>query len=180
MTPTLLPASVSISHPIQPVHGHGYILIFLDRMHLLFTQVHFLFWQLGRVGGQYSTMFSSFEYLFFWRWSPLKTETIYLNKFLPMIFIQKVLGIPWLNFHNQIQRDSSLVLPMVQETGVQSQVKSNQRLKKMVLQKPPCLALNTIRWGSRVKWNNPGNGVAPSPTPWCSSYWKGSLWVSLD
>ena len=28
---------------IQPVHGQGYILIFLDRMHLLFTPVHFLF-----------------------------------------------------------------------------------------------------------------------------------------
>ena len=27
----------------------------LDWMHLLFTQVHFLFWQLGRVGGQYTT-----------------------------------------------------------------------------------------------------------------------------
>ena len=33
---------------IQPVYGQGYILIFLARMHLLFTQVHFLFWQLGR------------------------------------------------------------------------------------------------------------------------------------
>ena len=40
---------------IQPVHGQGYILIFLDWMHLLFTQVHFLFWQFGRVGGQYAT-----------------------------------------------------------------------------------------------------------------------------
>ena len=29
---------------IQPVHGQGYILIFLNRMHFLFTQVHFLFW----------------------------------------------------------------------------------------------------------------------------------------
>ena len=27
---------------------------------------------------------------------------------------------------------------------------------------PPCLALSIMRWGSRVKWNNPGNGVAPS------------------
>ena len=27
---------------IQPVHCQGFILIFLDRMHLLFTQVHFL------------------------------------------------------------------------------------------------------------------------------------------
>ena len=39
---------------IRPVHGQGYILIFLDRMHLLFTQMHFLFWQPGRVGGQYT------------------------------------------------------------------------------------------------------------------------------
>ena len=23
-----------------------------------------------------------------------------------------------------------------------------------------------IRYGSRVKWSNPGKGVAPSPTPW--------------
>ena len=27
-----------------------------DRMHLLFTQVHFFFWQLGRIGGQYATV----------------------------------------------------------------------------------------------------------------------------
>ena len=40
---------------IQPVHGQGYILIFLDRMHLLFTPVHFLFWQPCRVVGQYTT-----------------------------------------------------------------------------------------------------------------------------
>ena len=33
---------------------------------------------------------------------------------------------------------------------------------------------------SRVKWSNPGKGVAPSPTPQCSSYWKGSLLVTLD
>ena len=31
------------SHLIQSVHGKGHILIFLDRMHLLFTQVNFLF-----------------------------------------------------------------------------------------------------------------------------------------
>ena len=40
-------------HSIKPVHGQGYILIFLDWMHLLFTQVHFLFWLLG--WGQYDT-----------------------------------------------------------------------------------------------------------------------------
>ena len=42
------------------------------------------------------------------------------------------------------------------------------------------LTLSIIRYGSRVKWSNPGNGVAPSPTPWCSSYRKGSLRVTLD
>ena len=56
LTSTLLPASVTISHSIQPLDSQGYILIFLDRMHLLFTQVHFLFWQLGRVGGQSTTV----------------------------------------------------------------------------------------------------------------------------
>ena len=32
---------------------------------------------------------------------------------------------------------------------------------------PPCLTLSIIRYGSRVKWSNPGKEVAPSPTPWC-------------
>ena len=27
----------------------------------------------------------------------------------------------------------------------------------------PYLALSVIRWGSRVKWSNPRNGIAPSP-----------------
>ena len=41
-------------------------------------------------------------------------------------------------------------------------------------------AQKIIRQGSRVKWSNPGERVAPSPTPWCSSYWKRGLWVTLD
>ncbi len=56
LTSTLLPASVTILHSIQPLDSQGYILIFLDWMHLLFTQMHFLFWLLGRVGGQYATL----------------------------------------------------------------------------------------------------------------------------
>ena len=66
---------------------------------------------------------------------------------------------------------------MVRETWVQSQVASYQRLKKWYLI-PPCLKLSNIRYLSRVKWSNPGKGVAPSPTP--SSYWKGSLLIALD
>ena len=30
---------------------------------------------------------------------------------------------------------------------------------------PPCLTPSIIRYGSRVKWNILGKGVAPSPTP---------------
>ena len=45
---------------------------------------------------------------------------------------------------------------------------------------PPSLTLSDIRYVSKVKWSNPGKGVAPSPTPWCSSYWKRSLLVALD
>ena len=65
------------------------------------------------------------------------------------------------------------------ETRVQSQVASYQGLKKWYL-RPPCLALSTIRLGSRVKWCNPGNGVAPSPTPRCNSYRNESLRVTFD
>ena len=68
---------------------------------------------------------------------------------------------------------------MARETWIQSQVESYQRLKKCYLI-PPCLTLSIIRYGSRIKWSNPGKRVAPSPTPWCSSYQKGSLWVILD
>ena len=53
---------------------------------------------------------------------------------------------------------------MVWETRVQSQDKSYQRLKKWYLISL-CLTLRIIRYVSRVKWNNPENGVAPSPTP---------------
>ena len=67
-------------------------------------------------------------------------------------------------------------LPMVWETKVQSQVDSYQRLKKKWYLMPPCLSLSIIRYVSRVKWSNPRNGVAPSPTSQCSSYWK----VTLD
>ena len=48
--------------------------------------------------------------------------------------------------------------PMTQETGIQSQVESYQRLKKWYLM-PPSLTLSIIRYGSRVKWSNPGKGV---------------------
>ena len=51
-TPTFLWASQI--ELIQPIHGQGYNIL-IDRMHLFFTKVRFLFWQPGRVVGQYTT-----------------------------------------------------------------------------------------------------------------------------
>ena len=45
---------------------------------------------------------------------------------------------------------------------------------------PLCLTLSIIRYISRVKWCNPGKGVAPFPTPWWSRYRKVSqLYISV-
>ena len=63
------------------------------------------------------------------------------------------------------------------QTGVQSQFESYQRLKKWYLI-PPCLTLSITKWGSRVKLSNPRNGVAPSPTPRCSSFGSPSTKVT--
>ena len=43
-----------------------------------------------------------------------------------------------------------------------------------------CLILSSIRYVSRVKWSKSKKGVAASLTPWCNSYLKGSLLVTLD
>ena len=67
---------------------------------------------------------------------------------------------------------------MIWETVVQSQVESYQRLKKWYLI-PPCLKLSIIRYGLLVKLSNQRKGVPPSPILWCSSYWKGTLWVII-
>ena len=40
---------------IQPIHGQGYNIL-IDRTHLLFTKIHFLFWLPSRVIGQYTTL----------------------------------------------------------------------------------------------------------------------------
>ena len=50
---------------------------------------------------------------------------------------------------------------------------------KMVLD---TFLLNTQQYKvhNKVKWSNPGKGVVPSPSPWCSNCWKGSLRVAFD
>ena len=52
-------------------------------------------------------------------------------------------------------------LPLAQETWVQSQVESYQRLKKWYLM-PPWLTLSIIKYRSRVNLSNPVKGVVHS------------------
>ena len=81
LTSTLHPASVTIAL-IQPVHGQGYnILIFLDRMHLLFTHVHFLFWQPGRVVGQFATFPGIVDDVWFFQWPWKKKKNFKKHSF---------------------------------------------------------------------------------------------------
>ena len=56
---------------------------------------------------------------------------------------------------------------------------SNTKDSKMVLD---ASLLNTQHYKVRIKdkKSNPVKRVAPSPTPWCSSYWKGSPQVSFQ
>ena len=61
-------------------------------------------------------------------------------------------------------------LPMARKTGVQSLVVSYQKTKKNWYLITACLTLSIIRYVSRVKWKNPSNGEAPSPTLRYSSY----------
>ena len=60
---------------------------------------------------------------------------------------------------------------MARETWVQSPVESSQMILNTTL-------LNTQHYKVRVKWSNPGKGVAPSPAPWCSIFESTSTTVT--
>ena len=114
----------------------------------------------------------------------LLTLELSSQKMVSACKVQIPLKAVYINFMLMLFLTGSLALwvecsPMVREIRVQSQVSSYQRLKKWYLI-PSCLTLSIIRCVSRVKWGNPRERVAPSATPRCSSYWKGSLRVALD
>ena len=88
LTSTLLPASVTISDPIQPVHGQFYILIY--RMHLLFTQMHFLFDSL--VGSEVNIQYFNWDFGDEWTVCKIRGSLDkFLNFFRMGIFIDSTL-----------------------------------------------------------------------------------------
>ena len=54
-----------------------------------------------------------------------------------------------------------------------------QNIQKLYLM-PLCFTLSIIRYGSRVKWRNPGNWAVSSSRPRCSSKWKDSFQVTFE
>ena len=82
------------------------------------------------------------------------------------------------SWHHPTSRDKRMVRKFANGLGDLGSIPGQiiPKTKKI----PPCLTLSITRYASRVKWSNPGNGVAPSPSPLCSSYWKRSLRVILD
>ena len=56
------------------------------------------------------------------------------------------------------------VIPKTQKTVLDASLLNTQHYKVWI----------------KGKWSCPGKEVVLSPTPWCSNYWKGSLWVDLD
>ena len=94
---------------------------------------------------------------------PLAKQYIYIYIFLKHPIYIYIVYIEWVFQKNRYHFVYIECSPIARETWVQSQVESYQRLKKWYLM-PPCLTLSIIRYGSRVKWSNPGKGVAPFPT----------------
>ena len=73
------------------------------------------------------------------------------------------------------------IIPQLYNTENQGLIPSWVILKtqKMVLD-TSLLSTQYYKVQIKSKWSNPGKEVAPSPTPLCSSYWKGSLCDTID
>ena len=69
--------------------------------------------------------------------------------------------------NNQMFNRTLLIYELLQKWGE----KKNQNFRKNITNR---------KFFSKLLSNDTGKGVATSPTPWCSSYRKGSLRVTLD
>ena len=168
---------VSLSLSLSPCFS---LLFFSINLFFLFSFLFFIFVLSLSLSLSLSSFFASFPYLSF-----LFFFFHIFFLFLFLLFLSLSLYFFFLSLHLYFLCVSTTFLSFVfflsfsLKIWVQSQIASYQRLKKWYLI-PPCLTLSNVRYVSRVKWSNPGKGVAPSPTLWGSSYWKGSLLVILD
>ena len=85
----------------------------------------------------------------------------YANKWL---LLNQPIGLDCLPMNGPRDRDSvpGQVIPNTQKIVLDASLLNTQHYKVWI----------------KGKWSNPRTGVVPSPTLWCSSYWKWSLWVT--
>ena len=92
--------------------------------------------------------------------------------------IYLLIGLVGRVFTNGLGDWGSIPSWVIPKTLKKKKKKKKEKKKRDLISR--CLTLGIISYVLRVKWSNPEKGVAPSPTLWCSSYWKGSLQVALD
>ena len=112
--------------------------------------------------------------------SPLFTESIrWRSRFNPRIFLRSFWTIKTCFFFFWLICLVGRVFANGPEVLGSNPGRVIPKALKMVLDTS---LLNTQQYKVRikVKWSNPGKGVAPSPTLWCSSYLKRSHLVALD
>ena len=177
---------MSISH--MAVYGYGTLLslLFFSYNHIICFLLSLLFFPIITLFRIITIFVSYFTKLSGekWKWK----KYCALKSFRFFISFLTVLTLLWKDFRDLFQLLFILYFLLIDkitsplaswETRVQFHLVSYQRLKKWYLIRP-CLALSLIRYISRVKSSNPGKEVASSPTPLCSSYWKGTLRVALE
>ena len=118
-----------------------------------------------------------------WNWPTFLIPLLTVSLWRPVNSNTECVGeIPYFSPLSGRPRDNIYIyiyIYIAQEIEDQFQTELYQKPQKWYLM-PPCLTLSITRYIPGVKWNNPGKWVAPFPTPWCSSYWKGSLQIVLD
>ena len=150
---------------------------------------------LSFISSHYCSSFLPFLFLSFLYLSRL-TLSFFLSFFLILFIFRFSLSlnvftsIHYLSFFYHISPLSFLYLSTDWTIGLMSRVLANSSgdqvsIPGRVIPKTPKMVLDSawlsiIRYGSRVKWINPGNEVVPSPTPQSSSYWKRSPRFTLD
>ena len=141
-------------------------------------EIYNIFWLLNRIKSHYSDShpqsLSELVFTTCWKLGHLKIEYVklWVVSFYPVLIVEKHCDIT-LHSHRFYELKILLAnsnicsLRVAQETGVQSQVESYQRLKKIVLD---ASLLNNQHYEVQIKgkWSNPEKGVTLSPSLQCS------------
>ena len=111
-------------------------------------------------------------------WVLVLTNPVLINNYL-MLLILNIIAL----FLNALKAMQCIILSrdrIMVANGLENRDSVPDRVIPK-LQKMVFWSLLTQHYKLRIKgkWSSPGKGVATSPVLWCSSFWKGSLRVTL-